>query len=306
MKIVKKILLLVLVLSLFTGCDLLSDDGGDDGSSFVSDYAQGIKDALTEGIKGAVSEASGEDGYYKNESLKIDMPESAQAAVGVLDANSTIAGLILTYGGCEYSTWAAFKEGIVLSFNRAAERAAGFETTEGRAGAITGTLDIFVKAISDLSIDDAITILKGYVPETPADRADDDGETAEASTTAATEYLRNTTYNDLLALFSNIIDTVLNEGLITIDGLSYSVNTIWAWFVTGVDTYNDGAGILYSAVSAPPADISDYVTGKALDGLFYLVGEAEKSIRANPVFDGASDFLVDAFEYAQDIFGDAI
>ena len=29
-------------------------------------------------------------------------------------------------------------------------------------------------------------------------------------------------------------------------------------------------------------DLDDYVTGKALDGLFLMVGEEEKKIRANP------------------------
>lgn len=39
---------------------------------------------------------------------------------------------------------------------------------------------------------------------------------------------------------------------------------------------------LASMLGVPSLDIDDYVTGKALDGLFIMVGEEEKKIRTNP------------------------
>lgn len=35
-------------------------------------------------------------------------------------------------------------------------------------------------------------------------------------------------------------------------------------------------------MSAEPLDLDRYVTGKGMDGLFYMVGQEEKKIRTNP------------------------
>ena len=312
----KTVLLSMLLVFGLSGCELLDDD------SSVRDFVQGIKDALTEGAKRAVDKGSEEGGYYLNEKLKILMPEEANAATSMLDMYAdediivpivgtnlgSVSSILFDAAGCEYSSWSALKGGIILSFNRAAERAAGFESTEGRAGTIRGTFDIFADAITDLSIDEAVTILKGFVPG--EETRTEDGETVEPRKDAATAYLKVQTFTPLQDLFSVIIDVVLDEGLITVSGTKYSVNQIWEWFYESVVYYNGHISTFsvlgLSKVSAPPEDISDYVTGKALDGLFTLLAEAEEAIRDNPVFSGASDFLVDAFEYAQDVFGDAI
>ena len=41
-------------------------------------------------------------------------------------------------------------------------------------------------------------------------------------------------------------------------------------------------------------DIDEYVVGKALDGLFYVLGEEEKKIRANPAA-RVTDLLKEVF-----------
>lgn len=61
---------------------------------------------------------------------------------------------------------------------------------------------------------------------------------------------------------------------------------------SGLDAFG-GIGGLFgqkSAATLEAADIDSYVTGKALDGLFKMVAEEEKSIRANPA-DRTSDLL---------------
>ena len=53
-----------------------------------------------------------------------------------------------------------------------------------------------------------------------------------------------------------------------------------------------------SPVNMDAADLDTYVTDKALDGLFKMVAEEEKNIRANPVA-RTSDLL-------QKVFGSAV
>jgi len=57
-----------------------------------------------------------------------------------------------------------------------------------------------------------------------------------------------------------------------------------------VDKYNSVAGKAseFGLVKKEDANIQQYVTGKALDGLFFMISEEEKKIRENPVGYGSS------------------
>jgi len=314
---IRKLLVVLLALFLFAGCDLLSDDSGDDdGGDFVSDYAQGIKDALTEGIKRTCSTLGAQDGYYANTLLKILLPTDVQTTITTITGNWAIKTAInqVVLPAVVYKSQdgkndiAGFENDIVLAMNRAAERAAGFEDTATRSGVIKGTFTIFAEAITKLTINDSIEILKGYVP---GSTSSDNGDTARAD--AATEYLKLQTYDSLKTLFKSVIDTVLDEGLISINNTLYSVNQIWKYYYDAINYYNQNKtstiitiisfGYSFPTLTTPPASLSDHVTTKALDGLFLSIADAEKAIRSNPVFDGATDFLIDAFEYARDTLG---
>jgi len=56
------------------------------------------------------------------------------------------------------------------------------------------------------------------------------------------------------------------------------------------DKYNDVAGKAaeFGLVKKEDANIQQYVTGKTLDGLFFMISEEEKKIRQNPVGYGSS------------------
>jgi hypothetical protein len=83
--------------------------------------------------------------------------------------------------------------------------------------------------------------------------------------TAATQYFRGKTNDKLYAAFKPVVSQKVGE-------------------VGVVRTYKDMMGRYESVplVSKQSLDIDDYVTNKSLDGLFYMVGEEEKKIRANP------------------------
>ena len=104
---------------------------------------------------------------------------------------------------------------------------------------------IFVDAIKKMSVQDAVGILKG-------------------ADTAATSYLRKTTVNDLTTVFTPIVE----ESLKKVNATKY-----WKDLATA-----------YNKFSSTPVNtnLNEYVTGRALNGLFYYVGEEEKKIRTNP------------------------
>ena len=123
-------------------------------------------------------------------------------------------------------------------FNRAAEEAS------------KKAFPIFKDAITGMSIGDGFAILNG-----------DD--------TAATNYLRKTTWSPLKGEFKpvvhNAIETVKLASLYT--PLAEGYNKVAK--ITGKDQVN--------------TDLDEYVTNKGMNGLFYLISEQERKIRKDPV-----------------------
>ncbi|MFB3143162.1 MAG: DUF4197 domain-containing protein [Candidatus Methylomirabilales bacterium] len=192
--------------------------------------ASGLKEALQIGTQNAVNLTGRLDGYFRNEAIKILMPEKLQT----LEKGLRLVG----YG--------PRVDEFVLSMNRAAERAAP------RAKAI------FWDAIGEMSFEDARKILNG-------------------GDTAATDYFQDKTTDRLAAAFRPVVDKVMNEVGVT-------------------RRYKELIG-RYEAipfVTSERFDIDQYVVTKALDGLFYVVGEEERKIRTNPTA-RVTDLLKEVF-----------
>jgi len=105
---------------------------------------------------------------------------------------------------------------------------------------------IFVDAITSMSFDDAKKILAG-------------------SDTAATEFFKTKTTDKLTAAFKPVVDKTMAQ--------------------TGVVQQYHALIGRFDAIpfaKSQTFDIDGYVTNKALDGLFHVVGEQEKLIRTNP------------------------
>lgn len=105
---------------------------------------------------------------------------------------------------------------------------------------------IFVSAIRQMTIQDAWGILKG-------------------EDNAATNFLKHTTSQQLYNKFQPVIYNSLEE-----------VNAVSYW-EDAVNTYNK-----IPFVNKKDPRLDDYVTNRALDGLFDMVAKEEKAIRANP------------------------
>ena len=109
-----------------------------------------------------------------------------------------------------------------------------------------------------MSISDGFAILKG-------------------ADTAATNYLRKTTYNPLAEKFLPIVKEAINK---------VKVTSYWNPLVT---TYNKIPG-----VKKQNPNLDDYVTKKAINGLFILVADEEAKIRKDPIA-RVSDILKKVF-----------
>ncbi|WP_372775489.1 DUF4197 domain-containing protein [Mangrovibacterium sp.] len=191
----------------------------------------GIKEALISGVSKGVAMVSKEDGYFGDDLIKIPFPEEVEFVASKLSAVG-MGDLV---------------DKAVLSMNRAAEDAA------------STAKDIFVGAIKQMSITDAINIVKG-------------------ENNAATKYLQDHTTTELSAEFSPIIDGSLTK-----------VNATKYWDDV-MNAYNK-----LPMVKKVNPNLTEYVTEKAIAGLFVKIADEEKAIRENPV-ERTTDLLKKIFK----------
>ena len=179
---------------------------------------EGLKQALQIGTENAVKLTGRLDGYFKNQAIKILMP----------DRLKTFERALRTVG------YDRQVDAFILKMNRAAERAA------------PAAKQIFWDAIGAMTIDDARGILDGRE-------------------TAATEYFKSKTTAPLTTAFSPVVHRTMAEV-----------------GVTGQYEELFGRAQRIPFLDLEAFDLDHYVVGKALDGLFHVVGDEEKRIRTNP------------------------
>ena len=117
---------------------------------------------------------------------------------------------------------------------------------------------LFVDAVKKMSVQDAKGILTG-------------------GQTSGTEYFKRSTTDQLKVRFLPVVKRATAK-------------------VKLAEKYNQYAqkGVQFGLVKKEQANLDDYVTQKALDGLFYMVAEEEKKIRQDPVKAG-SDIIRKVF-----------
>jgi hypothetical protein len=135
-------------------------------------------------------------------------------------------------------------DNFIASMNRAAEQA------------VPTAAAVFGDSIRQMSIADAKAILTG-------------------TNDAATQYFRRTTQTNLYAKFYPLVQKATDEV-----GVTASYKQMMGKF-SSLSSLGSLLGSK-SPAKLDTADIDSYVTDKAMDGLFKVVAEEEKSIRANP------------------------
>ena len=123
---------------------------------------------------------------------------------------------------------------FILSMNRAAEAAS------------PKAKNYLLNAIKDMNFEDANKILNG-------------------SDTAATDYLKEKTFDNIFGAFKPTVSEMVNKV-----GVTSSYKEMMGKF----------SDIPFA--SAKSLDLDQYVTGEAVSGLFLMLGEEEKNIRTNP------------------------
>ncbi len=118
---------------------------------------------------------------------------------------------------------------------------------------------IFVNSIKQMTLNDAINIVSNQQPD------------------AATRFLQRTTTDQLVASFRPKIKSALDKTQTT---------NLWKQVMS---TYNK-----VPFVQKINPDLTDFVTRKALDGLFYMVAQEEAKIRKDPMA-RTSDILTKVF-----------
>lgn len=216
-----KKLLIVAMMFMASGCEtaqqVLNSLPNANGGLTTQEIISGLKEALTIGTQKGTNKLSAVNGFFADAAVKILMPPQAKKVENTL--RSVGLGKVV--------------DQAVESMNHAAENAAEKATP------------IFVNAIKQMTITDALGILRG-------------------GDTAATNYFRRKTTDALTNAFRPVVDNALTK-----------VNATKYW--------ND-VFTVYNKFSNTPVntDLGAYVTQKAIDGIFYEVGQEEMKIRQDP------------------------
>lgn len=221
------ILMLALVSPALSGCETAQQvlegvntvyGNGTTAGLSNADIVSGLKQALTIGTEAGTSQLSAVDGFFKNAAIKILLPEEA----GKVESTLRSVGM------------GSLVDKAILSMNRAAEEAA------------KGAGTIFINAIRQMTITDAVNILKG-------------------GDFAATNFFKAKTTSALAASFQPVINSALKK-----------VNATKYWGDV-ISVYNQFSSTKVNT------DLSAFVTQKAMDGIFLQVGLEEQKIRKDPV-----------------------
>lgn len=196
-----------------------------------NEAGQGIKEALLQGVTTAVLNLNKTDGFFGSQLYKVLLPEDAKKV------EKTLRNLGM----------GAQVDKAILAINRGAEDAVAFAKP------------IFINAIKEMTLKDALNIIKGDKDE-------------------ATKYFKDKTKQQLITAFTPSV----KESLDKVEATKYYGDI--------VTTYNK----LPTTFKKADPNLTDYVVGKAVDALFDQVAKEEANIRANPLA-RTSDILKKVF-----------
>ncbi|NLR79208.1 DUF4197 domain-containing protein [Chitinophaga eiseniae] len=184
-----------------------------------SDAGSAIKEALAKGVAAGIAKLNKKDGFFGSDVYKLLLPADA------VKIGNTLRAIGL---GSQVDK-------AILQINRSAEKAVGYAAP------------IFVNAIKQMTLTDAVNLVKG-------------------GNTSATDFFKNKTTDSLKAAFSPVIRKTLD---------STSATRYYSDIVT---SYNK----LPTTFNKVNPDLQDYVTTMAVNALFDQIAKEEVSIRANP------------------------
>jgi hypothetical protein len=190
-----------------------------------ADAAQGIKGALAQGMRAAITQLGREDGFRADQAVRIGTPQRLRE----------LAEIARQLGAGKYV------EQFETAMNRAAE------------AAVPLAADSLADAVHGLTFEDATAVLRG-------------------GDSAATAYLREQTGARLREQFLPVVARTSAEA---------GVAQCYARLI-------EKAGEMGNLLGSSEVDLDQYVTDRAVDGLFHYLAEQEQAIRANPLGQSSS------------------
>ncbi len=223
----RRIVLTGLAASVLSACETLDPalvNGilGASGALSQGEAAQGIRAALNNGIGQAIATTGRRDGFLADNLIRIPLPGFMQ------DLQNTLRPLGAS----------GMLDELQTQLNRGAEKA------------VPVAKDIFVDAVSSLTINDALNIVRG--PDN-----------------AATNFLQQQTTPRLTQLFSPIMDNALGQtgALQAVDRISNRLSNVPFAPQLGSDA---------------KSNLVEHGVDYGLRGMFAYIGKEEKAIRDNP------------------------
>lgn len=225
----------MLIISAFTlgSCDVLLKTANDYLASekplTANEVALGLKEALKVGADSTTLRLSQKNGYYLDQMIRINLPEETAQ---VVEKAQKVPGLDILI------------EDVIARINYSAEDAA------------KQAAPIFKQAVTEMSITDAWTILRG-------------------EDNAATNYLNQQTYDQLFALYLPIMQQSLNKEIVA----NVSAQATWEELTGKWNKFAKSIPGKILQVQPLNSRLDEHVTHQALQGLFVKVAEEEKKIR---------------------------
>lgn len=179
--------------------------------------ADGLKQALEVGVTNGVDILSKDGGYFKDQAVKILLPDELK------QVDSALRKIGLS---------SLADQGLKV-LNQAAE------------SAVSEAKPIFISAIKNMTINDAMGILKG-------------------DNLSATTYLKTNTFSALETAFAPKVEASLSK---------VGADKVWTNII---EQYNQ-----IPFVKKVEPNLTSYVTTQTINGLFTKVGDKEKEIRTN-------------------------
>lgn len=195
------------------------------------DASSGIKEALSKGLTTAVLNLNKTDGFFGNALYKMLLPPDAQKIESALRK----VGM-----GPQVDK-------AVMAINRGAEKAVG------------SAAPIFGKAIREITLTDALGLLKG-------------------GNNSITQFFRSKTQQSLIEAFTPSVKSSLDSTQAT------------KYYADLINAYNK----LPTTFKKSNPDLTSYVVSKSVDALFDQISKEEANIRSNPAARG-TDILKKVF-----------
>ena len=200
--------------------DVKSKVKPDSGSGLSSaEVVEGLKEALRVGSKKSIEALGKQNGFYKDNAVKIPMPEKLRE----------VDRLLRKIGQKKLANK------FVETMNRAAEQS------------VKSTFNIFVSAIKQMTLKDAVDIYKGREDE-------------------ATRYFRRTKGEEIQQTIHPIVKKATQDTGVT----------------SNYKKISKKVSSLHPSLAKSMPDIDNYVTEKTMDGIFYKIAREEAEIRKNP------------------------